>query len=332
MKDMVLVTGYAIVDSAFSHLPAVFHPFFFVPLHTRISMFKPTKRIEGAHEEGVWAVNWKGEHICTGSLDGTVKLWSNNLSLTTTSSPQKLGITSVSILNDGSSVVSCCQDSTIQLHDIADLKSTKLICPSLLEAWTVSVSPCDLLVAGGSQTGTVNMWSTKDQTKVSSFSTGKKLIMDTAFSPCGNKLAAVGVDGMLHIFDVQSEKLLLQTEAHSLPARCVRFSPDGNLVFTASVDRHVNVFDLSNEIAVNSFSHSGMALSLDTSPDNRHFVTSCSDHAVHLWDIGMQRCIQSFDTQHSDQVWGVCFNDSGNKFVSVGDDASIQLYEDSAAM
>jgi WD repeat-containing protein 61 len=294
-------------------------------------MFKPTKRIEGAHEEGIWAVKWKGDHICTGSLDGTVKLWKNNLSLNATSSPQKLGITSVSILNNLSMVISCCQDSTIQFHDISDFNSTQTIRPGLLEAWTISVSPNDLLVVGGSQTGAVNVWSVQDKSRVNTFETGNKLITDTAFSPGGDKLAAVGIDGMLNIFDVEGGKCIFQTEAHALPARCVKFSPDGNLVYTASADRHVNVFDLTHQIAVNSFSHSGMTLSLDISPDNRHFISSCSNHSVHYWDIGMQRCMQSFDTQHSDQVWGVCFNEAGDKFVSVGDDSSMQLYENTSS-
>lgn len=294
-------------------------------------MFKPTKRIEGAHEEGIWAVDWKGEHICTGSLDGTVKLWGSNLSLNATSSRKKLGITSVSILKDLTTAISCCQDSTIQFHGISDLESTQTIRPGLLEAWTISVSPNDLFVAGGSHAGSLNVWSVQEKSKVYTFETGSKFITDTSFSPDGAKIAAVGIDGMLNIFDVQGGQCIFQAEAHALPARCVRFSPDGNLVYTASVDRHVNVFDLSHQVAVNSFSHSGMALSLDISPDNRHFISSCSNHSVHFWDIGMQRCMQSFDTQHSDQVWGVCFNEAGDKFVSVGDDSCMQLYENSSS-
>jgi WD repeat-containing protein 61 len=293
-------------------------------------MFKPTKRIEGAHDEGIWAVHWRAGSVCTGSLDGSVKRWHSDLSLAATSATKKLGITSVSISNNSKSVVSCCQDSTIQIHDIDDFTSSESIQPGLLEAWTISTSPDNTLIAGGSQSGAVNMWSMQNMNKVNSFQTGNKLVADTAFSPRGDKLAAVGADGVLSIFDLQEEKCIMQTEAHALPARQVKFSPDGNLVYTASVDRHVNIFDLTQKVAVSSFSHGGMVLSVDVSPNNRHFVSSCSNHSVHLWDIGMQRCLQSFDTQHTDQVWGVCFNDVGDRFVSVGDDSSMQLYENAS--
>jgi len=259
-----------------------------------------------------------------------VKHWQNDLSLNGTSAAKKLGITSVSILNDSNSVVSCCQDSTVQIHNIRDMSLSESIQPGLLEAWTICTSPNDML-AGGSQSGAVNLWSLQNRRKVNSFVAGNKLIADTAFSPHGDKLAAVGVDGVLSVFDIQSEKCLLQAEAHALPARQVTFSPDGNLIYTASVDRHVNIFDVGQQVAVSSFSHGGMALSVDVSPDNRRFVSSCSNHSVHIWDIGMQRCLQSFDTQHSDQVWGVCFNATGDKFVSVGDDSSMQLYENASS-
>lgn len=293
-------------------------------------MFKPTKRIEGAHEEGIWAVQWRGDNICSGSLDGKVKLWNNNLNLIGTSSALKMGITSLSILRNLNMIISCCQDSTIQIHNMTNFDSVDTIQPGLLESWTISTSPCNKMIAGGSHSGNVNVWSVQDRNKIATFETGKKMIIDTAFSPSGDKLAAVGADGYLTIFDIQESACVYQTEAHALPVRCVTFSPDGNLLYTASIDRHVNVFDLNHNVPINSFSHNGMALCVDASVDNRHFISSCSNHSVHVWDIGMQRCVQSFDTLHSDQVWSVSYNDSGDKFVSVGDDSLMQLYESSS--
>lgn len=289
-------------------------------------MFKPTTRIDGAHEEGIWAVDWKENHICTGSLDGTVKLWRDNLSLKATSQPQKMGITSVNILRDFSSVISCCQNSAIQIHDTENWESRSFH-TKFGDAWTVSISPDNTLVAGGSHNGSINIWSVEERILLNSIEGDSKFILDIAFSPCGKKLATVRVDGLLNIYDMNTGQGIFRVEAHAHAARSVKFSPTGNLLYTASVDRHVNLFDISSPVPVNSFSHTGMVFSLDLSPDNRRFISCCSNHSVHVWDIGIQRCMQSFETQHSDQVWGIHFNDDGNKFVSVGDDSSLQLYE-----
>jgi WD40 repeat protein len=67
------------------------------------------------------------------------------------------------------------------------------------------------------------------------------------------------------------------------------------------------VYDTISGTLINSFAHPGMALNVDASPDHRHFAVGCADHNVMLWDMGMQRHIQSFD-QHSDSVWCVGYD------------------------
>ena len=134
---------------------------------------------------------------------------------------------------------------------------------------------------------------------------------------------------MLNTFDVQTQANVLKVEAHALPTRCVKYSPDGQLIYTGSDDRHVCVIDARAGHIINSFSHAGMVLSLDCSPDSRHFVVGASNHTLSYWDLGMQQCLQSFSGQHTEQIWGVHFNESGNKIVSVSQDASIHIYESS---
>ena len=80
---------------------------------------------------------------------------------------------------------------------------------------------------------------------------------------------------------------------------------------------------------MNSFSHAGMALSVDASPDHRRFVVGCGDYSVCLWDLGMQRRERRY-TAHTDQVWAARFDPSdalGSRFASAGDDAMIQIFE-----
>jgi len=291
-------------------------------------MFRATKRVEGAHRDSIWSVDWAGEYIATGSLDGTTKLWTKELKALATSSEQKLGVTSVIVLQDSSSVISCCQDSFIKAYSIPDLTEKVQIDPGLLEAWTISVSPGEDVIASGTQRGGINIWSLVDFTKVASLETPQnKFILSTAFSSTGAKLATGGIDGFVNIFDLETQQITLAIDVHAMPVRSVKYSMDGKLLFTASDDRRVCVLDASTGTIINSFSHSGMALCIDVSPDYRHFIVGTSDHTVSLWDLGMQRQEQVFDSQHNDQVWSISYDITGNKFVSVGDDALLQMYE-----
>lgn len=293
-------------------------------------MFKPTKRIEGAHKDGIWTVQWDGDLICTGSLDGTAKLWNQDLTPIAISNQTKLGITSVALSAENRIVISCTQDSQISLMDFS-MTEVAHIDPGFLEAWTISLSPHGDVISAGTHHGSIGLWSVQNKECLATLETDSKFILSTDFQPTGTKLATSGVDGILNIFDLQTTQLVSQIEAHAMAARRVRFSHDGSLIFTVSDDRHASVYDARCHTPFNTFSHSGMALSLDTSPDNRHFLVGCANHSISYWDLGMQSCVQSFDSQHSEQVWGVNFNENGDQFVSVGDDGLIQLFESSSS-
>ena len=301
-------------------------------------MFRPSIRVDNAHPEGVWAICWKENRIVTGGLEGSCKLWNvresdekaNAITLVAqTKSSQSFGVTSIVASSDSEFVVSCTQDAKIQFFNMTDMSEIEVIDAGVLEAWSISISPGDEMIATGTHSGAVNIWSVHDKSKVCSLETNGKLIMSTAFGPDGTKLASVGMDGVLNILDVINQSLIHRIEAHCMPSRKVLFSLDGNILFTASDDRHVTAFDVRSGLAINSFSHSGMAISLDLSPDRRHFVVGCSDHVVSYWDLGMQRCVHRFDSPHTQEVWGVSFDETGKKFVSCGDDGMIQAYESS---
>ena len=216
-----------------------------------------------------------------------------------------------------------------RFYNLPDLEEIGIIDAGLLEAWTICLSPHDDVLVAGNHRGDVNIWSMQEGRElVTTLETNNKFILSTAFSP-DLKLATAGIDGNINIFDITTRQIIHQIGAHALPARSVTFSQQGNLVFSASDDRHVSVFDVVSGTVVNTFSHAGMCLSVDTSPDHRHFVVGCSDSKVLLWDLGMQKFIRSYD-QHKDQVWGVSYDKQdgiGRKFASVGDDYLLQVYE-----
>lgn len=173
------------------------------------------------------------------------------------------------------------------------------------------------------------MWSMQPgHEMLTTLQTQNKFILTSQFSIDG-KLAVAGIDGFVNLFDMETQQIVHKIEAHAQPIRSVVFSPAGDLLYTASDDRHVSVFDLKSGQNINSFSHGGAALSVDTSCDLRHFVVGSADRSVSVWDLGMQRCEQRLEGSHASRVTAVSYDKadaSGKRFASVCDDAVIQLY------
>jgi len=292
-------------------------------------MFKPSRRIDGAHRDAIWSICWSHNAIFSGSLDGSTKLWKDDLSFVSSTKNEKVGVTSIICLHDHHLAATCSQDSIIRFYSSLDLSEQYIIDPGFLEAWTISASPTEDLVATGGIKGHINIWSRESSTKVKSIDTGGDFILSSVFSPDGNRILSSSVKGEVQLNDIETGSRLLSLDAHSLPVRQVKFSKDGGLIYTVSDDRHACIFDALSGTMINSFSHSGMSLCIDTSPSLRHFVVGSSDHTVTIWDLGMQRQLHVFNDQHSDQVWTVCFDETGKRIVSGGDDALIQMYESS---
>ena len=293
---------------------------------------QPTLRCEGAHTDNIWCVEWCQGDLITGSLDGTMKVWSvsENISPKFTSSEQKVGVSSIAAVQDGSLAAVCYQDSVIRLFDLINKTESAVIDPGLFEAYSICFSPADDVLVSGNNRGGINVWTMQEEhEKVATLETSNKQILSTAFSIDG-KLACAGIDGMVNVFDMNTQQIVQKLEAHSLPVRSIAFSPEDDLLYTASDDRHCNVYDMKTGHLINSFSHNGMAYSVDISPDGRHFAVGCADNTVSYWDLGMQRRVKKLDSSHTDQVWGVRFDKAdinGKRFASVGDDALIQIYE-----
>jgi WD40 repeat protein len=283
-----------------------------------------------AHTDGIWSVDWQGDFIITGSLDGQCKLWTVNDSevshVATSSTKSDMGVQSVSMTKDGTNSIACSQDGDIRIFG-EDMKETGKISAGILEAWDVCISPDNDAIASGNQEGKIKFWATATLDFANSMDTGGEFISNLTFDSKGTNIGTSHMDGYVRIYDLVAQSVAVEMRAHHLPARQVVFSQDDQLVYSCSDDRHVYVFDRRTETPVNSFSHAGMALCMDVSPDMRHFVVGCADHSVQLWDLGMQRQIKRMDTYHSDQVWDLKYSPNGKMVVSVGDDALLQFYE-----
>lgn len=297
-------------------------------------MHHPSNKIEKAHQKDIWFSSWKNDYLVTSSLDGTAKVWdvsNGKLECVRTSPKQRMGITSAHMCSNKSQLITCCQDSMIHIYDTADSEclETNCIDAGLMESFKIDVSPDDEHIITGSSKGYLTMFSVSTGEQELSINCNCKHILSNVFAGDCNTVATGGVDGKLNIIDINASSVTHSIQGHSLPVRSVCFSHQDKLIMTASDDRHVNIYDTVSGKIITSYSHSGLAFSVAACADQKHFVVGCSDAKVIQWDIGSTSAVHTYDTCHSEPVCSVSTNKEkhDSKFVSVGEDCLVQLYE-----
>jgi WD repeat-containing protein 61 len=300
---------------------------------------KQTLKKDNAHADDIWSLAFTSTgSLLSGSLDGTVKCWAagaTDVKCEATSEKRRVGVTSIATTSNASSSANiaavCYQDSIIKILNGANLKEIGQIEAGLLEAYSLCIwdnPDGNSILFSGAHNGHINIWSlggSFEKTATLPNPSSQKMVMGCAIQRSGRLLATVGADGFLSIYDIQTSQFLKQTEAHAMPIRSVAFSPDGNLLYTASDDRYVSVYDTVSGSVINSFCQTGMAYSVDPSPDQRHFAVGCADSSVRYWDLGMQSCIQEYGS-HRESAWSVKFDQNKGNLASAGADEVIQFY------
>lgn len=168
--------------------------------------------------------------------------------------------------------------------------------------------------------------------------------MCVRYSPCGRYLACGTQDGSVSVFDISTSRLLhnmgggaqdgdaqrlnIAGSGHSMTVRSVAFTRDSQRLISCSDDKHINIYDISSGNLIKSLSgHNSFVFDLAVSPDGQHFASCSADRQVKIWELSTMECIHSFQSEHSDQVWGVAYNHDGSLLASVGDDMTIRIYD-----
>lgn len=210
-------------------------------------------------------------------MDDTVKVWNvkdKKLELRHQLSGHSLGVVSVAVSNDGSTIASSSLDSGLCIwsSETGQLLNQTALGP--VDLWTVTFSPDGKYVISGSHEGKISLYSveTAKPEVVLDPQNGKFtlsiayvsycccywcttgvqvqlkksfIILDQHFqSPDGKYIASGAIDGIINIFDVAAGKVAQTLEGHAMSVRSLCFSPDSQMLLTASDDGHMKLYDV----------------------------------------------------------------------------------------
>lgn len=155
---------------------------------------------------------------------------------------------------------------------------------------------------------------------------------DISFSPGGRFLACGCEDSTLRVWNVETKELVAAFDDFYGPVMATAFSPNGKLVCGAGgIDNSTSslgetiVFDLDTQERVATYTHSAVVRSV-VFPSDTRLLTAGVDRRISHWDLEKQRCIGSI-IAHADTVREIALLPDRLRFVSVGDDNVIRIWE-----
>jgi WD40 repeat protein/serine/threonine protein kinase len=239
--------------------------------------------------------------------------------------------------SDGHTLVSCGQDGTVRLWDVATGQPMRMI-PAQDQAgevnWAEFSSDGQTLVTA-SDDGKVRLWDVATCTLRATIA-AHEMVAYARFTPDGRGLVSGGrKDGRVKLWDLATRQELKAIKANEKDLELFVFSPDGKILATAGGDGYVKLWNLADlSLKKSLLVRPGTVYGLAFSADGTRLATGDAAGYLGVWDLATGKVCDGFESaRHADDIQAVGFaagdrmivSASGSPFLNLWDAATGQL-------
>jgi WD40 repeat protein/transcriptional regulator with XRE-family HTH domain len=156
-------------------------------------------------------------------------------------------------------------------------------------------------------------------------------VLSADYSPNGSRLATIGSDGTVILWDALTGKELIRMNGTTEPndfvtTQRVSYSPDGDLLIACDRNQ-VRIFDAASGNLISSLDgHKADVTSISISNDGRYIASGGIDGSAIIWDISMNDSHREL-IGHQDAIENLTFSPDGNRLVTTSNDATMKIWD-----
>ena len=262
-----------------------------------------------------------GRRIASGSADGTVRVWDALTGIHIATIPGKAKWSRVVFSSNGREIIFCGSNEKLTVWDVNAGRAVRMLGES---AWgDVAIGAAGCLVAYDGESGndvrvlefstgrqvsrhesyTFDLSPRRRQIAIASdflricdtttqqhtpFGQHTGFVYDMEFSPDGRRVASVGEDSLLVVWNLDTPRKVISVRAHDANVTCVAFTPDGRRILTGGVDGKLRLWDAATGAKQSEFQggHDAAIHRMAFSPNGERLVSrSFREEFVKIWSV-----------------------------------------------